>query len=257
MKILIIQHSMDSPPGLLGELITARGWQMDIFYPPASYAHHAPMTPAEFPSSNSGYDALAMTGGPMDADDDRNNPHFARLFDLIDSFERGGKAVIGLCLGAQLLARKHGGRIWRLPQREVGITPIDLTPVAQNDPIFGGLGVRRWIMEWHIDTYDLPPDAQLLGTTAFCRNQLFSVGDASYGCQGHPEVTLDTVRRWVYLDRELPPESVTRQMPEVVEDIADHWSECREFSKTLLDRWLDLAESRAQSTSILELAAKA
>ncbi len=240
MNLLMVQHSASAPPGYLGERVLARGGRFDVFHPALAYADHRPLDVTRLPQDDTGYDGLVILGGPMDAFDDDGFPHFRDLFALIGVFERAGKPVLGLCLGAQLIARSHGGTVRRQGWTEAGLTDVALLPGADTDPVLAGLPPRPLLMEWHQDTFDLPADATLLVTGRDCPNQIFRAGAATYACQGHPEATLDSVRQWVYAGRTNLPPAQRPDLPQIVARLNARWQEARPFADALLDRWLDL-----------------
>ena len=246
MKILMVQHSLNAPPGYLGERILARGGWFDVFQPADAYAAHAPTERTDLPPDDAGYDGLAILGGPMDAWDDAHFPHFRALFALLGTFERAGKPVLGLCLGAQLIARSHGAQVGRMARMELGLPPVTLLPAAEQDALLRGLPARQRLLEWHRDAFGLPDGAVLLATSDGCPNQIVRVGAATYACQGHPEATLDAARRWVFDSRhDLPPDQ-GHDLPGIVAHMERHWTEARPFADTLLDRWLDLVAGSKQ-----------
>src|SRR5204863_2879167 len=105
--------------------------------------------------------------------------------------------TLGVCLGAQLLAKAVGAEVYRHRQKEIGWYGIELTPEALDDPLFAGLPSTQTVFQWHGDTFDLPEGAVLLAKGATCRHQAFRLGRAAYGVQFHPEMTLEMVGDWL------------------------------------------------------------
>jgi GMP synthase (glutamine-hydrolysing) len=117
--------------------------------------------------------------------------------------------VLGICLGAQLLAAAAGARVYPnvrpgpdgrpAPAREVGWGPIDLVD-AEREPLWAGLPARPLVLHWHGDTFDLPPGAVHLASTPVCRHQAFRLGRRQVGLQFHCELDTTTIATWVRED---------------------------------------------------------
>ena len=96
--------------------------------------------------------------------------------------------VLGICLGAQLLAKTLGARVYPNRVKEIGWYPIELTPAAADDPLFAQSGAQT-VFQWHGDTFDLPAGAVHLARSPLCENQAFRYGHNAYGLQFHIEMT--------------------------------------------------------------------
>jgi GMP synthase-like glutamine amidotransferase len=107
--------------------------------------------------------------------------------------------VLGICLGSQLLASALGAVVRRNPASEIGWFDLQFTSAAADDPLFTGLD-RETVFHWHGETFDLPPGAELLGSSELCRNQAFRAGDCAYGLQFHLEVTPEMIADWCLQD---------------------------------------------------------
>lgn len=148
------------------------------------------------PADTGRYDGLIVLGGEQNALDDARSPYFPALLDEMRAFDRSGRAVLGICLGAQLLARAHGAenRIGAAP--EFGWCAVALTDEGRADPLTNGLAPTFPIFEWHDDTFTLPQGAVRLATNGAAPNQAFRIGRASYGAQFHFEADRKLVREW-------------------------------------------------------------
>jgi GMP synthase (glutamine-hydrolysing) len=106
--------------------------------------------------------------------------------------------ILGVCLGAQLLAHALGARIYPNPAgREVGVSEVLLTDDGRSDPLLAGLPDPLPVMQWHGDAFELPAGASLLATSPVCENQAFRVGRRAYGVLFHPEVGPVEARDWL------------------------------------------------------------
>lgn len=105
--------------------------------------------------------------------------------------------VLGVCLGAQLLADVLGGRVMKSAQAEIGWYPVMREPAAEGDPLFEGFGQTETVFQWHGDTYQLPPGAVRLASSPLCQEQAFRYGDRVYALQFHLEMTEAMIRAWM------------------------------------------------------------
>ncbi len=235
MRILVIQNDRLGPAGVLGEvaarrgaeLVTVLGWGGD------------PVPAA--PNDQDGYDGLIVLGGAMGANDADAHPYLDDVFPLIRAFAAAGRPVLGVCLGAQMIARAYGAPVMRMARREIGFTRLALTAAAAADPLLAGLAPEHQIMQSHDDTFELPDGAVALMTGAAVPNQAYRVGELVYGFQCHLEVRPAIIRDWIGV----MPAAVKAAHPEffgaVDDHIARHIDAAVAFGETVADRWLDLA----------------
>ncbi|MFI9616840.1 type 1 glutamine amidotransferase [Streptomyces sp. NPDC052023] len=158
---------------------------------------------------------LIVLGGPMNALDDRRHPHLAAERRLLRQALRERVPVLGVCLGAQLLAAAAGADVTQGPEPEIGPGSVSLEAAAQDDPLFHGLGPRTPVFHWHQDTFTLPEGALLLASSGRYPNQAFRLGPRAWGLQFHIEVDAAAVEGFGHL----LPES-TRPSEEEIDAIA-------------------------------------
>lgn len=150
------------------------------------------------PASLSQYHALIVMGGPMNVDETQKYPFLSGEIALIQNCIRDKKLVVGICLGAQLIAKALGARVYPGRRKEIGWFPVEWLPEAVQDPVLRGAAASpRMVFHWHGDTFDLPNGAACLASSAEYPNQLFRYGDSVYGFQFHIEVTADMVKAWM------------------------------------------------------------
>ncbi len=142
------------------------------------------------------YDIVFVFGGPMNADEDDRYPWLPGEREVVRRAVESGQAVVGLCLGSQLLARSLGATVSKNPVKEIGWDLVTLTEDGRNDTVFGGLPTLLPVFQWHGDTFSLPEGAALLATSTRCQHQAFRAGDRVYGFQFHVELTSDMVGEW-------------------------------------------------------------
>lgn len=179
------------------------------------------------------YAGLILMGGPMSAND--NADYIRRELQLIEQFLAAGKAVVGICLGAQLIAKAAGARVYRNSVKEIGWAPVFWTEAGQRDPLFAGLNQPENVFHWHGETFDLPAGAEWLAYSEACRHQAIRVGTA-YGLQFHLEVTPAMIVDW--LGQEANHADVAELADSVDPDFgADR---LRDLSGTVFGRWCRL-----------------
>jgi GMP synthase (glutamine-hydrolysing) len=154
------------------------------------------------PSSLGDHLGLVLLGGPQSVYLPEQWPYLEREMALVREAHAIRAPVLGICLGAQLVAHALGGRVMRGDAGpEMGYAPLVLTDEGRADPLTRALGGDLPVLHLHHDTYALPPGATRLASTARYREQAFRVGDRTYALQFHPEFTVDM------LERILPGES--------------------------------------------------
>lgn len=182
-KILLIVHQEHSNPGRIGALTAAFGFEPEI-------CRHACGDP--LPTSLDGYAAAVIFGGPMSANDDDTLPFIRNELDWLALPLSTGTPFLGVCLGAQLLARHLGARVAAHPQ---GFHEIGYYPIRAAGAGCGLFRDEQYFYQWHGEGFELPHGAELLATADLFENQAFRYGNA-YGIQFHPEVTLEMMHRW-------------------------------------------------------------
>lgn len=187
--ILIILHQQQSCPGHIGRWLARRGHRLDIRRPrfgdplPGTLANHA---------------GAVVFGGPMSVND--RDDFIRRETEWIGVALKEQKPLLGICLGAQMLARHLGSTVAAHPEDavEIGYHPIRPTEHVAD----GGAWPTR-VYQWHREGFEVPHGGRVLATAdgAF-RNQAFSYGPAAVGLQFHPEITCSIMRRWTAQNRE-------------------------------------------------------
>ncbi|NJN68622.1 MAG: type 1 glutamine amidotransferase [Chloroflexaceae bacterium] len=143
-------------------------------------------------------DWLIVMGGPMGANDDDRYLWLADEKRVIDQAIRQGRVVLGICLGAQLIAQVLGARVFPNPHKEIGWFPIELTAEGQQSPLFGFLPRQFPVFQWHGDTFDLPHGAVHLASSEACHHQAFAYDHRVVGLQFHLEVTAESVQALIH-----------------------------------------------------------
>lgn len=148
--------------------------------------------PDDFPRENE-YDGLFILGGLMNVYQEDRYPWLAREKEFIAAAVAGGKAVLGICFGAQLLSVALGGRVERNAHKEVGWFEVELTPAGREAALLGGFPDRFMVMHWHGDCFTIPPGAVHVARSRACEWQGFVYNDRVVGLQFHPEFTAETI----------------------------------------------------------------
>jgi len=179
-KILFIQHGETDKPGILQESLGKSGVGIDV-------AH--PYRGENLPASLQEYSGLAVGGGAQGAYEEAKYPYLSQECQLIREAAHAGKPVLGLCLGAQLMASALGAPVRPGPRREIGFFPVTLDSIAKYDPLWCDIPTDFVTTHWHGDVFDLPAAGMRLASSALTPNQLFRYGCGLYGLQFHLEMT--------------------------------------------------------------------
>lgn len=201
MRVAVV-HNMDvSHLGQVGVALAEAGATLTEFRP---YRDSVLPEPERF-------DGLVVLGGEQSAIDDARHPYLPRLAAVMRGFTGADRAVLGICLGSQILARAHYGRNILGAAPEFAWQPIRLTAAGLEDPVLSAAGPEFLSFQWHSDTISLPPEAVHLAEGAAIRAQAFRVGRASYGTQFHFEANGAVVDEW------------TKEFPDATEAMRPGW----------------------------------
>jgi GMP synthase-like glutamine amidotransferase len=179
-----------------------------------------------------GIEGLVVMGGPMSANDEL--PYLRVELKLIEQAAARKLPILGICLGAQLIAKALGAKVYPNAEKEIGWRAVQWTEAAANDPLFSGFRDPETVFHWHGDTFDLPANAEWLAWSSACRNQAFRAGSNIYGLQFHAEVTPEMIADW--LEEDLNCGDV-RELTEPV-DPFDHAAGQRELADVVFTRWV-------------------
>lgn len=237
MNILVVQHIQRDPIGVLGDALISQGATLSTWAP-----EHQSHPPA------GDYDGLIVLGGPMNAHEDDKFPHLRQTVALIRQFHREDKPIMGVCLGAQLIARSFGSRVYRHTQPELGFSPIQVVDPTDSEPWLQTCPDTLHLMQWHFDTFDLPKEATLLMTNEVCQNQAFRIGQNIYGFQFHLEVTPEIVMNWLQMKDAWIEAHYPRLDQQLREQTQRYSAQSAQFTKQVAQAWLNLASTPALST---------
>ncbi len=240
MRILFLMNDEGSPPGVLLEETLALGHEPSVLVPYKGISHDAAL-PGEVPEAADGFDGLVVLGGVMSVLDEADYPFIEATRRLMRAFDAARKPVMGVCLGAQLMASAHGGTVRRLGHTEWGFLPQTWLPEAEEDVLLSGIAHPGLpLMQWHGDTFDLPPGAVPLSTRADCPAQAFRLGTRNWAFQFHLELDEPTLLRWA----ELRAAELKVPAPAIIDDvrsaIAAHYAAQAAFGRQVMRRWLAL-----------------
>jgi GMP synthase (glutamine-hydrolysing) len=194
MDFLAIIHGESVRSGVFGDVVRERGHTLEEW----SLAWGTPL-----PRPLDAYGAVLVFGGAMHADQNDHHPwlreedfFLQRLLDL-------HMPVLGICLGAQLLAKAAHAPVYPVEEAEVGWFAVELTEAGADDPVLGRLPRTFDAFQWHYYAHDLPAGAVELARNHVC-TQAFRLGDSAWGVQFHPEVTLHQIQSWIHEEKGLP-----------------------------------------------------
>jgi len=177
------QHVPFEGLGSIEQWISARGYHLTA----TKLYQNEPMPDME------GVELLVIMGGPMGVHDEDRFPWLAMEKRFIEKAMSKGKAVLGICLGAQLIADVLGARVYPNRFKEIGWFPIELTEAGQHSSLFGFLPARLEVFHWHGDTFDLPAGAVHMARSEACTHQAFVYNERVIALQFHLESTAEGI----------------------------------------------------------------
>ena len=187
-EVLVFQHDPFEDLGFFGEVLDKQGADYRVLR----------LFEGEMPAEEWGQvKALIVLGGWMSVDEENEYPFLRWEKRIIRAAIDEAVPMLGICLGAQLIAAELGASVFRGSVKEIGWSPISITPHGQVDSLLGYMPENATVFQWHGSGFDLPPGAIRLATSAHYGTQAFRLGKTIYGLQFHLEVTPPMILRWI------------------------------------------------------------
>lgn len=226
--VLVFRHHPDEGPGNLGGFLDRRAIPWELIPVDAG---------AAIPAGIGSASGLVLLGGPMSANDPL--PWVSDEMRLVREAMGSGVPVLGVCLGAQIIARALGARVVRNPVREIGWFPVQRVSEGVGEGWTDGLAESFLAFHWHGETFDLPGGARWLLRSEHCAHQAFAIGRC-LALQCHVEVTEEMVRAWcrAYAHEIVPSPSV-QTAEHMARDAAGRCRVLAHSASRLYDRWAD------------------
>jgi GMP synthase (glutamine-hydrolysing) len=187
-RFLVFQHVAAEPAGTLDALLRRRGHRLRF----VNFARDPQACP-----DPARYDGLIVLGGAMNVGEETRHPHLRTELRCIEQALKRELPVLGICLGAQLLAHALGAPVRRLPRPEIGWHRVETTAAGRIDPVLAPLGAGAALFQWHACGHALPAGAVQLARSVACEQQAFRYGRRAYGLQFHLEADPALIQRWL------------------------------------------------------------
>lgn len=187
MRVRVLQHVPFEGPAALAPVLRDAGHELAV-----SRLDAGDPLPAL-----ADFDWLVVLGGPMSVHDEAEHAWLAPEKRLVRAAVEGGRRVLGVCLGAQLIAASLGAAVTRNPEREIGWFPVERAPGAERSPLGRALPARFPAFHWHGETFAPPPGALRLAASEACAEQAFAIGERVLGLQFHVETTPEAAKALV------------------------------------------------------------
>ncbi|MBI4596771.1 MAG: gamma-glutamyl-gamma-aminobutyrate hydrolase family protein [Candidatus Omnitrophica bacterium] len=188
MTLLVIQHVPHERLGTFEPIFMQSGLTIRTL--------NAADTQAIWPKPDDANGIVSM-GGPQSVYEQRKYPWIKKELAFLEEAIAAKRPILGVCLGAQMLAAALGAKVTKNPQKEIGWYPLMREPGADGDPMWDIFGQTETVFQWHGDTFALPKGAVQLASSPLCAQQAFRYGDNAYGVQFHVEVTEAIIRAWM------------------------------------------------------------
>ena len=195
MSVLILKNVPSEGPGTIEDFLAGQNISYRV----------ADLSSEDIPPADD-FGALVILGGPMSVNEADIYPYISREIELVRAFTGEKKRVLGICLGAQIMAKAFGARVYPGPEKEIGWYDIEMDYSGGIDPLMAGLAhhpetgeylQKIKVFQWHGETFDIPEGGVRLATSRLYPNQAFRYGEKAYAFQFHIEVREETIYEWL------------------------------------------------------------
>jgi GMP synthase-like glutamine amidotransferase len=187
-QAIILQNAEGEGPGILGDFLTWRGWHQHIVH-----LYKGEQIPQEWEACS----LLVVMGGPMNVHEEKVYPFLSEETILLKKAFKKEMPILGFCLGAQLMAKAMGSKVFKGPKKEIGWYRVHLTTTGKSDTLLNTFSEDITVFQWHGDTFELPKGGVRLFQSENYLNQGMRMGYLCYGFQFHFEITKEMIAEWL------------------------------------------------------------
>jgi GMP synthase (glutamine-hydrolysing) len=229
--LIVLRHVLYEGPGLIEDMLEGRGLPYRII---DVFEEGVPLAAA-------GFTGIVSMGGPMSANDAAGEIEKEKAL-ILEAMDRD-LPILGVCLGAQIIASALGARVYAGDHPEVGWGEVTLTESGLADPLMVDVDHVLPVLHWHGETFDLPEGAVNLAFSDKFENQAFRAGSKTYGLQFHLEIDEEMVGDWVYMDAE-DGDGIVSDPEAILDGVKQHLDRVRFCGAFVIGRFLDLVARR-------------
>ncbi|OWY39835.1 glutamine amidotransferase [Xenophilus sp. AP218F] len=229
--VVAIRHLAFEDMGILDPLLRSRGYNVHYYDAGVNELWTIDLDKV---------DLLVVLGGPIGAFDDEQYPFLGEEMRLIEQRLESNRPILGVCLGAQLMARALGAKVGSMGHKEIGFGELQLTEAGLKSAL-SPLQDAPMVLHWHGDQFEIPASAQLLASSNRCPNQAFSVGHNALGLQFHLEADPKKLEQWLIGHTgELSAAGIDPRA--LREQNAKHGDRLKQVAEAVFAKWLDQLE---------------
>ena len=231
-KVLILQHIDIETPGIITEILKNKNIETDC-------QKLSNMEYRDISDIESKYDGLILMGGPMSVNDKKEYNFIEKEIQLIKKYLDSDKAILGICLGSQLIASALGSKISKNSKKELGFQTVKKTSNGSEDSLFKNINDKFLAFHWHQDIFSLPPNAKLLAHNRTTEFQAFKYGNKCYALLFHIEVTSEIITNIVTeFESDLISESIEKDF--ILNNLEKNLSEIHNTGIIILNEWASI-----------------
>lgn len=231
MRVLSVTHGPSVPGGVFEEAVEVGGNRLERWIVPGGNT----------PEPARSYDAVMVFGGSQHPDEDDRFAWLQHEETFLQDVLSAQVPVIGVCLGAQMLARTAGASVGPATTPEIGWHEISLTELGAADPVLGSLPASPTVFQWHHYAFELPPGGAALARSPVCLQAFRLDGLKAWGIQFHAEVTEEMLSAWIEED----PEDLPMPAEELQAESATRLAQSNDYGRALAAAFLREASARS------------